>query len=96
MFLEFLVYKEMIVGEEKIVSFKINAGYKNDPFDVYFRIDWIFSVQTGLPSFELVFIRCICATLFLTLCWFATGQYKNEKWNKRNCANISVWRISRF
>lgn len=47
-----------------------------------------FSVQTGLPSFELVFIRCICATLFLTLCWFATGQYKNEKWNKKEIVQI--------
>lgn len=51
MFLEFLVYKEMIVGEEKIVSFKINAGYKNDPFDVYFRIDWIFFCPNGFTIF---------------------------------------------
>nr|MCX3330265.1 EamA family transporter [Bacillus pacificus] len=28
-----------------------------------------FSVQTNLPSFELVFVRCIFATIFLSLCW---------------------------
>lgn len=42
-----------------------------------------FSVQTGLPSFELVFVRCICATIFLALCWLVTGQYKSEQWNKK-------------
>lgn len=47
-----------------------------------------FSVKTGLPSFELVFVRCICATLFLSLCWVLSGQYKKEKWNKRETAQI--------
>ncbi|KFN01402.1 DMT family transporter [Bacillus clarus] len=47
-----------------------------------------FSIQTGLPSFELVFVRCICATLFLTLCWIVTGQYKEEKWNKKEVIQI--------
>ncbi len=47
-----------------------------------------FSVQTNLPSFELVFIRCICATVFLTLCWIVTGQYKEEKWNRKEVMQI--------
>ncbi|EMA6344461.1 DMT family transporter [Bacillus cytotoxicus] len=47
-----------------------------------------FSVQTNLPSFELVFIRCICATVFLTLCWIVTGQYKEEKWNRKEIMQI--------
>lgn len=47
-----------------------------------------FSVQTGLPSFELVFVRCICATIFLALCWLVTGQYKTEKWNKKEVIQI--------
>lgn len=42
-----------------------------------------FSEHTGLPSMELVFVRCICASLFLGLCWVATGQYRREKWTKR-------------
>ncbi|HFK1456481.1 TPA: DMT family transporter [Bacillus cereus] len=47
-----------------------------------------FSVQTDLPSFELVFVRCICATIFLALCWLVTGQYKTEKWNKKEVIQI--------
>lgn len=42
-----------------------------------------FSEHTGLPSMELVFIRCICATLFLGICWAASGQYRREQWSKR-------------
>ncbi|WP_371398830.1 DMT family transporter [Bacillus pseudomycoides] len=47
-----------------------------------------FSVKTNLPSFELVFVRCICATIFLTLCWIATGQFKEEKWNRKEILQI--------
>lgn len=47
-----------------------------------------FSVQTGLPSFELVFVRCICATVFLTLCWIVTGQFKEEKWDRKEILQI--------
>ncbi|MBT2574899.1 DMT family transporter [Bacillus sp. ISL-51] len=42
-----------------------------------------FSEHTNVPSFELVFVRCLCATLFLGICWFATGQYRTEKWSRR-------------
>lgn len=42
-----------------------------------------FSEHTNLPSFELVFVRCLCATLFLSFCWLVSGQYKTEKWSKR-------------
>ncbi|MED3880063.1 DMT family transporter [Priestia megaterium] len=47
-----------------------------------------FSTQTGLPSFDLVFVRCICATLFLGMCWFVTGEYKREKWNVKEIKQI--------
>ncbi|GAB6560504.1 DMT family transporter [Bacillus mobilis] len=47
-----------------------------------------FSIQTGLPSFELAFVRCICATIFLALCWLVTGHYKSEKWNKKEVMQI--------
>ncbi|MCM3651136.1 DMT family transporter [Metabacillus litoralis] len=43
-----------------------------------------FSEHTNLPSFELVFIRCLCATLFLGFCWLISGQYRNEKWNRKD------------
>lgn len=42
-----------------------------------------FTVNTGIPSEELVFVRCICATLFLGGMWFFTGNYKVEKWSRR-------------
>lgn len=41
-----------------------------------------FTTQTGLPAVELVFVRCICATLFLGGLWFITGGHKTEVWNK--------------
>lgn len=43
-----------------------------------------FSEHTNLPSVELVFIRCLCATLFLGFCWLISGQFRNEKWNKKD------------
>ena len=42
-----------------------------------------FTGKTGIPAVELVFVRCICATLFLGFCWFITGQYKVEVWKKQ-------------
>lgn len=41
-----------------------------------------FTTQTGIPAVELVFIRCICATLFLGALWFLTGGHKTEKWQR--------------
>lgn len=40
-----------------------------------------FTVNTGIPAEELVFVRCICATLFLGGIWIFTGGYKTEKWS---------------
>ncbi|HWO98565.1 MAG TPA: DMT family transporter [Bacillus sp. (in: firmicutes)] len=42
-----------------------------------------FTVKTGIPAIELVFVRCIFATAFLSLCWLLTGHHKVEVWNKR-------------
>lgn len=42
-----------------------------------------FTIHTGIPAVELVFVRCICATLFLGSMWLATGGHKTEKWEKR-------------
>lgn len=42
-----------------------------------------FTVHTGVPAIELVFIRCICATLFLGVMWLITGGHKTEKWDKK-------------
>lgn len=42
-----------------------------------------FTVKTGIPAIELVFVRCICATLFLGALWLITGQHKTEKWERR-------------
>ncbi|MER2028972.1 MAG: DMT family transporter [Solibacillus sp.] len=49
-----------------------------------------FTTQTGLPAVELVFVRCICATLFLGGLWFITGGHKTEVWNKREVMNTVV------
>lgn len=41
-----------------------------------------FTIHTGIPAVELVFIRCICATLFLGGMWIIVGGHKTEKWDK--------------
>ena len=43
----------------------------------------LFTTKTGIPAAELVFVRCICATLFLGMLWLITRQYKIEKWQKK-------------
>ena len=42
-----------------------------------------FTQISGLPSIELVFVRCICATVFLAMIWGMTGQAKKEQWQGR-------------
>lgn len=42
-----------------------------------------FTGKTGIPAIELVFVRCIFATLFLGALWLVTGQHKTETWKKR-------------
>ncbi|MGE7184188.1 DMT family transporter [Peribacillus sp. NPDC006672] len=42
-----------------------------------------FSELSGLPALELVFVRCICAAIFLCTAWIITGHFKNEVWNFR-------------
>ena len=49
-----------------------------------------FTGKTGIPAVELVFVRCICATLFLGFCWFITGQHKVEVWQKREVVQTIV------
>jgi drug/metabolite transporter (DMT)-like permease len=49
-----------------------------------------FTGKTGIPAVELVFVRCICATLFLSFCWFVTGQHKAEVWRKKEFVQTIV------
>ncbi|MFJ6264578.1 DMT family transporter [Lysinibacillus xylanilyticus] len=42
-----------------------------------------FTGHTGVPATELVFVRCICATLFLGGMWLITGGHKTEIWDKK-------------
>ncbi len=43
----------------------------------------LFTTKTGIPAAELVFVRCICATLFLGAIWFITGGHKIEVWKRK-------------
>ncbi|TYP74893.1 threonine/homoserine efflux transporter RhtA [Paenibacillus methanolicus] len=38
---------------------------------------------TGLSSYELVFVRCLCGTLFLAAGWLLSGQAARERWNRK-------------
>lgn len=49
-----------------------------------------FTGKTGIPAVELVFVRCICATLFLGLCWFISGQHKVEAWRKQEVIQTMI------
>ena len=49
-----------------------------------------FTVHTGVPATELVFIRCICATLFLGGLWLITGGHKTEIWNKKEIVRTLI------
>lgn len=42
-----------------------------------------FTIQTGIPAEELVFVRCICTTLFLGGLWLITKSYKTEQWSRK-------------
>lgn len=42
-----------------------------------------FTRQTGIEAIELVFVRCICATLFLGALWLLTKRYKTERFEKK-------------
>ncbi|MGE7112583.1 DMT family transporter [Lysinibacillus sp. NPDC047702] len=49
-----------------------------------------FTVHTGVPATELVFIRCICATLFLGGLWLITGGHKTEVWDKNEVVRTLI------
>lgn len=52
-----------------------------------------FSEQTGLPALELVFIRCICAFLFLGVLWWLSGGLRREKWHKPEMIRLAICAI---
>ncbi|MGM9923591.1 MAG: DMT family transporter [Bacillus sp. (in: firmicutes)] len=47
-----------------------------------------FSNVTGLPVLELIFLRCVCATLFLMGYWLVSGRYKAEIWDRKELVYI--------
>lgn len=68
----------------------INATLKMTISMIIFGSVGFFSTQTNLPSMELVFVRCIFATLFLGSCWLITGQYKKDKWEKKEFLQVLI------
>ncbi|MCE4052191.1 DMT family transporter [Bacillus sp. Au-Bac7] len=48
-----------------------------------------FSTLTGLPAMELVWIRCICAAVFLCIAWIVTGSFKRERWDRKELVRIA-------
>ncbi|WP_378152713.1 DMT family transporter [Chungangia koreensis] len=49
-----------------------------------------FTIQTGIPAVELVFVRCICATLFLGGLWLLLKQHKTEIWQRREVVRTMI------
>lgn len=39
--------------------------------------------KTGLKAIDLVFVRCIFASIFLSAIWLSTGIFKKEEFNKK-------------
>ncbi|MDP5276293.1 DMT family transporter [Chengkuizengella axinellae] len=46
------------------------------------------AVQTGLQAFELVFVRCVFASLFLGAFWLLTGKFKDENWDMQEIKRV--------
>src|SRR5699024_7436913 len=49
-----------------------------------------FSQRSGVPALELVFIRCLCAALFLGFFWWKSGQLRREKWDRPEVIRILI------
>lgn len=49
-----------------------------------------FSERSGVPALELVFIRCVCALIFLGFFWWASGRLRSEHWNKHEFFRILI------
>lgn len=49
----------------------------------------IIAPYTGLQAFELVFVRCVSASVFLGAGWFFSGQMQHEKWDKRELLRVA-------
>ena len=49
-----------------------------------------FSQRSGVPALELVFIRCLCATLFLGFFWWKSGQLRRENWVRPEVIRILI------
>lgn len=53
----------------------------------------LFSRLTGLPAIELIFVRSICATLFLLAVWLLTRTYKKRNLGQTRTVNdYTLWR----
>lgn len=52
-----------------------------------------FSQRSGVPALELVFIRCLCATLFLGFFWWQSGQLRRETWYRLEMIRIAICAI---
>lgn len=49
-----------------------------------------FSERSGVPALELVFIRCVCASVFLGFFWWASGRLRSENWNRNEVFRILI------
>lgn len=49
-----------------------------------------FSERSGVPALELVFIRCLCAAVFLGSFWWLSGQLRREKWVPKELIRILI------
>ena len=49
-----------------------------------------FTIHTGIPALELVFIRCICATIILASIWWLIGQHKKETFTMKNVRSTII------
>ena len=49
-----------------------------------------FTIHTGIPALELVFIRCICATIILASIWLVIGQHKKETFTIKNVRSTII------
>lgn len=70
------------VESEESIKLNVVAMVKMTLAMAIFGSIGFFTVNTGIPAEELVFVRCICATLILGGMWLFSGNYKKEQWSR--------------
>lgn len=81
--LNFIALYYMNINQKVGLYMNVSAMMKLTISMAIFGSIGFFTIHTGIPAVELVFVRCIFASVFLSAMWFFTGGHKHEEWNRK-------------